>query len=67
MHQVTGMGPTNSWKFWLMISWVIVPNILCIEWCGILSDKWWVTEIEWRVVSIEKKKKSNKASDSLSP
>ena len=38
-----------------MISWVMVPNTFCVEWWGILSDEWWVTEIEWGVISDEKK------------
>ena len=29
--------------------------------CGILSDEWWVTKIEWGVMSDDQKKKNQTA------
>ena len=49
------VGPTNSWKKLSEDKWVMVPNrVGCF--------KWWVMEIEWGVMSDQKKKKiPNKA------
>ena len=38
-----------------------VPNVWGLGNWGILSDEWWVTKIEWGVMSDEKKKKNQTA------
>ena len=56
-------GPQNSfaltkWQVWspqtVKKYWVMTSEWWCQTGWGILSDEWWVTEIEWRVMSAEK-------------
>ena len=49
------VSPTNSWIILSDEKWVMVPNRVGCRELGILSDEWWVTEIEWGVMSDEKK------------
>ena len=45
LHRVIGMGPTNSVK---NIEWWEVSDGAKQTWYfRVMSDEWWVTEIEW--------------------
>ena len=51
--------PTKSWKIWVITSWVKCAKWVSIRNWSILSNEWWMTKIEWGVMSDEKKKKPN--------
>ena len=48
-------------KVWGMRSWVKCAKWVGLGNCGILSYEWWVTKIEWGVMSDDQKKKNQTA------